>query len=317
MTGTPLELGYLLPTREQVMRGEHGFAPLLDAARFATYLGFDSLWAGDSLFSRARHDPLTLLAAIAAAVPGPRLGTAVLLPALRNPVLLAQQLATIDVVSQGRLVVGAGIGADLPPVRAEFAAAGVPFEGRVGRLLEGFELCRALWRGEAVSWDGRWSLRDVSLAPEPVQRGGPPIWYAAGVPAGVDRAARHFDGWFPIGPDAACIAERALRCRHLAADAGRPAPTVCVYLTICVDETGAGEAAIDAYLEDYYGVPASLLRSVQACFGGSAGEVIEWLRAFAAAGADHLVLRLVGDHRAALEAVARAREDLEEARADV
>lgn len=82
-------IGYLLPTREQIMEGRHEARPLLDLAARAEGLGFDSIWIGDSLIARPRHDPLTLLAAVAARVPRVQIGTAVLLPALRNPVLLA------------------------------------------------------------------------------------------------------------------------------------------------------------------------------------------------------------------------------------
>ena len=148
-----LALGYLLPTRESVMLQRPAATPLLDAARLAHDLGYDSVWAGDSLLARPRHDPLTLLAGAAAALPGLTVGTAVLLPMLRNPVILAQQLATIDQISAGRFIVGAGIAADMPAIRSEFTAAGVPFEGRVGRMMEGFRLCRALWQGEPVDWD--------------------------------------------------------------------------------------------------------------------------------------------------------------------
>ena len=95
-----------------------------------------------------------MLAGLATAIEDVEIGTAVLLPALRNPVLLAQQLATIDQLSEGRLIVGAGIAADAPPVHAEFAAAGVPFARRVGRFMESFRLMRALWTGEPVSWFG-------------------------------------------------------------------------------------------------------------------------------------------------------------------
>ncbi|MGK0226752.1 MAG: alkanesulfonate monooxygenase SsuD, partial [Thermoproteota archaeon] len=90
------KIGYLLPTRENIMTGDPQTGSLLDAARRAQSLGFDSIWVGDSLLARPRHDPLTLLAAVAAAVPDVELGPAVLLPALRNPVLLAHQLATLD-----------------------------------------------------------------------------------------------------------------------------------------------------------------------------------------------------------------------------
>ena len=154
--------GYLVPTREAVMKGAPATAPLLDLAVRAERLGYDSVWVGDSLLARPRHDPLTLLAAIAARTEHATLGTAVLLPAYRNPVILAQQLATLDQVSEGRLVVGVGIAADRPNIRAEFEAAGVPFDKRVGRLLEGLRLMRALWRGEPVNWDGRWTLREAA-----------------------------------------------------------------------------------------------------------------------------------------------------------
>jgi hypothetical protein len=106
-----VEIGYLLPTRERVMQDEPGTAELLRLAAKAEALGYDSLWAGDSLLARPRHDPLTLLAAVAARTTRPRLGIAVLLPVLRNPVVLAQQVATLDQVSEGRLVLGVGIGA--------------------------------------------------------------------------------------------------------------------------------------------------------------------------------------------------------------
>ena len=82
-----LKLGYLLPTRENVMQGRPEGQLLLDAARYAADQGFNSVWAGDSLLARPRHDPLTLLASVAGARADIELGTAVLLPALRNPVL--------------------------------------------------------------------------------------------------------------------------------------------------------------------------------------------------------------------------------------
>ena len=151
-------IGYLLPTREQTMAGRPEAVPLLELAERAAGLGFNSIWVGDSLLARPRHDPLTLLAAVAARVPRVELGTAVLLPALRNPVVLAQQVATLDQISEGRVILGVGIASDVPNIRSEFVAAGVPFEKRVGRLLEGMQLCRALWTGKPVSWDGRWKV---------------------------------------------------------------------------------------------------------------------------------------------------------------
>ncbi|MEM9622887.1 MAG: LLM class flavin-dependent oxidoreductase, partial [Pseudomonadota bacterium] len=293
-----VELGYLLPTREKVMGGEHDTRELLDSAREAEQLGFNSIWAGDSLLARPRHDPLTLLAAVAGALPDLYVGTAVLLPALRNPVVLAQQLATLDQLSDGKLIVGAGIAADAPSIRAEFTAAGVPFEKRVGRLMEGFRLCRALWTGEPVSWDGRWQLEDAVLAPLPKRPGGPLIWLAAGVDAGIVRAAKHFDGWFPIGPDAAEFGRRQQDFNKHTEAAGRSPQTTALYLTLAIDDNRErADQAIKGYLETYYGVPAQLMRTFQACCGGPLAEVLAFVRAYVEAGAQHLVIRCVGDHQ--------------------
>src|SRR5580692_5473379 len=167
----PPQIGYLLPTRERVMEGRPRTASLLELATRAESLGFDSVWVGDSLLARPRHDPLTLLAAVAGRTRRVALGTAVFLPALRNPVVLAHQLATLDQISEGRLVLGAGIASDVPNIRAEFAAAGVPFEGRVGRMMEGLRLARALWTGKPVDWQGRWPVQGGVLGPTPHRAG--------------------------------------------------------------------------------------------------------------------------------------------------
>ena len=308
-TGTPPRprVGYLLPTRDRIMAGSPDAAPLLALAEKAEALGYDSVWVGDSLLARPRHEPLTLLAGVAARTRRVDIGTAVLLPALRNPVVLAHQVATLDRIAAGRVILGVGIAADVPSVREEFEAAGVPFEKRVGCMLEGLRLCRALWSGEPVDWDGRWRVRQGVLGPTPHRPGGPPIWVGGSTRAGRERAGREFDGWFPTGPDAAGWGERWREAQTIAAEAGRAPGSVtgAVYLTLAIDDdAAAGNARIDAYLEQYYGAPASVLRKWQACFAGPAEAVADWLAGYAAAGASHLVLRLVGDQDALLETVA-------------
>jgi alkanesulfonate monooxygenase SsuD/methylene tetrahydromethanopterin reductase-like flavin-dependent oxidoreductase (luciferase family) len=192
------KIGYLLPTREQIMGGRPAAGPLLRLAERAEELNFDSIWIGDSLFDRPRHEPLVMLAAVAARTKRVSVGTGVLLSALRNPIQLAQQAATLDQISQGRLILGIGIGIspDQSGIRAEFAAVGVPFEKRVGRVLECMRLCRALWTGKPVTWEGRWRLDNVTLGPTPHRAGGPPIWMGGNTPGAMQRAARYFDGWF-------------------------------------------------------------------------------------------------------------------------
>jgi probable F420-dependent oxidoreductase len=306
-------MGYLLPTREQVMEGRAEAAPLLALAARAEALGYDSVWVGDSVLARPRHDPLILLAGVAGRVPRVALGTAVLLPALRNPVLLAHQVATLDQVSEGRFILGVGIARDVPNIRAEFAACGVPFERRVGRMLEGLRLCRALWRGDPVDWDGRWPVSAGVLAPVPHRAGGPPIWIGGNTPASLERVGRLFDGWFPNAPDPATFAAQWAAVQGIARAAGRdPARlSAAMYLTLMVDDDADRAAArMDAFLEAYYGTPAAVLRRRQAVYSDPADGLAAWLAAYAEAGATDLVLRFAGDHERHLEMLAQVRESL-------
>src|SRR3954468_6303984 len=153
------KLGYLLATRERIMEGHPETDALLALAEKAEGMGYDSIWVGDSLTARPRHEPLALLAAVAARTKKVELGTAVLLPALRNPVLLAHQVATLDRLCEGRLILGIGIAADTPAIRRDFEAAGVPFDKRVGRMNEVMRLCKALWNGQPVDWTGLWTVQ--------------------------------------------------------------------------------------------------------------------------------------------------------------
>jgi len=174
------ELGYLLPTRERIVKGKHKTREILDLADHADNIGLDAVWIGDSLLAKPRHDPLTMMAAIAGRTKEVKIGTAVLLPMLRNPVLLAHQAATLDQISEGRMIMGWGTARDIPKIRAEFEAAGVPFEKRIRRMIEQIKLCRALWKGDSVNWDGLWTVKDGNLAPKPFTPGGPKLWGGGG-----------------------------------------------------------------------------------------------------------------------------------------
>jgi alkanesulfonate monooxygenase SsuD/methylene tetrahydromethanopterin reductase-like flavin-dependent oxidoreductase (luciferase family) len=306
-------IGYLLPTRERVMEGRPETGSLLDLAVRAERLGFDSVWVGDSLLARPRHDPLTLLAAVAARTTKVELGTAVFLPALRNPVVLAHQLATLDQVSEGRLVLGAGIASDVPNIRAEFVAAGVPFEGRVGRMMEGLRLARALWTGEPVEWDGRWRVEGGVLGPTPHRPGGPPIWMAGSVRPAFERAARHFDGWFANEASLARWSEQWGEVRAIVQEAGRDLASfvAAIYVTLAVDaDAGRAEQRLDAFLENYYGQPAAVMRRRQACYAGPATGAAAFLKGFADAGASHVIVRFPGDPERNLDTFTRLRADL-------
>lgn len=307
------KLGYLLPTRERIIENRPETGPLLDLAVRAEAEGFDIVWIGDSLTARPRHDPLTLLAAISGRAPRIGLGTAVLLPALRNPVLLAHQVATLDRICEGRLILGVGLAQDVPNIRAEFAAAGVPFEKRIGRMLEGLRLCRALWSGEPVDWSGRWTMTGAEVAPTPHRVGGPPLWIGGNLEPSLERAGKHFDGWFPIALAPEAFGRGLAQVRAIAAHAGRDPDAVAgaMYLTLALDENQSrAEDRLNGFLEQYYGQPAAVLRRRQACYAGPAEGVAAWLSAYASAGADHLCLRFAGEPAAQMAAVAKIRVSL-------
>src|SRR5256712_2851912 len=120
-------------------------------ARLADRAGYDAVWVGDSIVARPRLEPLTTLAYLAGVTTRVRLGTAVLLPALRHPVVLAHQIANVDQISRGRVVLGLGVGWSLPSAEREWAACGADHKRRVRRLEEHVQIWRMLWRGEPVT----------------------------------------------------------------------------------------------------------------------------------------------------------------------
>ena len=291
------EFGVLLPTREAVMSGRMETGPLLAMAERAEAAGFHSVWIGDSLPARPRHEPLTLLAAVAGRTRRVRLGTAVLLPALRPPVVLAHIVGTLDRVAEGRLILGVGIAADAPPIRKEFAAAGVPFERRVGRFLETLEICRALWSRDGVSFRGKhFTLEDVTMEPKPHRPGGPPLWIGGSGPTALREAAR-FDAWFPTGPHVEFFAEQFPLIQAAARAAGRPADAVtgAAYVTLALDpDVAAAERRLHGFLETYYAAPARAIMARQATYAGPLEGCVEWLQRWIAAGCRHLMIRFAG-----------------------
>src|SRR5438105_236828 len=144
-----MRIGVLVPTRGVVM--ESARRPPVEEcwamARQADAAGYDAIWVGDSIVAKPRLEPLTTLAYMAGITGRVRLGTAVLLPALRHPVVLAHEIANVDQVSRGRVVLGLGVGWSLPSAEREWAACGADHKRRVRRLEQHIEIWRMLWRG--------------------------------------------------------------------------------------------------------------------------------------------------------------------------
>lgn len=163
MSGAELRIGMLLPTRQGAGLEAAPLASALELAERAEALGLDSVWAGESVLARPRHDPYTVLAAVAARTKRIGLGTSVALPALHAPLLFAYRLAALNELARGRLVIGAGIGIDNEAMRAEFAGAGAPFEQRVGRMLASVRAVRERLESSLPFWIGATLAREAAL----------------------------------------------------------------------------------------------------------------------------------------------------------
>src|SRR2546427_10369346 len=147
-----MRLGILAPTRGVVMQSAR--RPPVDEgwamARLADRAGYDAVGVGDSIVAKPRLEPLTTLAYLAGITSRVRLGTAVLLPALRHPVVLAHQIANVDQISRGRVVLGLGVGWSLPSAEREGAAWGAEHQPRVRRLEDHVEIWRMHWSGKTA-----------------------------------------------------------------------------------------------------------------------------------------------------------------------
>lgn len=163
-------------------------------------------------------EPLIVLTAIAASTSRIRLGTSILLAALRRPAVLAKELATLDVISGGRLDIGVGVGWQ----REEYEACGLPFEGR-GRLLDHtLEVCQTLWRDQRASYESPELTFDaIHQMPKPAQPGGVPLWISGTVNRAVARRiARFGSGWIPWGPAIVDLPGSIAAMREAVRDAG-------------------------------------------------------------------------------------------------
>ncbi len=160
-------------------------------------------------------DPLAWISFMAAMTETVKLATGILILPQRNPVVLAKEAATIDVLSGGRLILGVGIGW----LAEEFDAIGVPFDERVARTEEHMEALRALWSDDETFEGPFTKFRDARSYPKPAQAGGIPLVVGGHTKAAARRAGRIGDGFFPAR--AQNLAELVDECRRAAKDAGR------------------------------------------------------------------------------------------------
>ena len=300
MSNSKPKLGVLLPTRGILLRGEQpdNADRVFRMANRVEEAGLDSIWVGDSLIAKPRLEPLATLGALAARTSRLRLGTAVLLPALRHPVLMAQTMSTVDLISGGRLVIGAGVGGAFNrEQRGEWDAAGVDPKRRASRFEEIVEIAKGLGAGEPHSHEGRhFSLDSVTMLPRTTQSNGIPWLLAthhrAGKSAQIDRAARVGDGIISISdtPDefAEVIAKVDAKAEEYGRDTTRRENVFYLSVNLEEDEASA-KADAQGWLMRYYG--ADIWGTRWGPFGG-VQRVADRMASYAEAGADTLVVRL-------------------------
>lgn len=268
---------------------------LLDFARAVEDLGFDSLWANDSLV-RPRIEALTFLSAAAAVTDRITLGTAALQPVLRRPVQTAQVLASIDRLSGGRLAVA--VGAGFPGLsEVEYAASEVPWSRRFARLDDTVTLWRQLWNAkEPSSFHGAvLHLDDIPAGITPFGESGPPVWLAADTPGSRARAGRIYDGWLPYPPTPQGYRSGLAEVRAAAHGAGRPAEAVTPALFVTVlltDDADGGRKALDHFATQTYGFGIDAVEQIQTFASGTTDAVTARLAGYIDAGARHLVCRI-------------------------
>lgn len=181
-------------------------------------VGYDSIWLNDSPGRLGSLAPLPALAAVAARTGRLKLGTNVLVLPHRHPVVLARELATLDVLSGGRLLPAGGLGVDLP---RELQATGVVKAERGPRVEESVAVIKQLWGGEPVSHRGRfWSFSDVVISPTPT-RPRLELWLGGRAPAALRRIGRVADGWLASFARPDQVGEGIATIRAAAAAAGR------------------------------------------------------------------------------------------------
>ena len=277
--------------------------------RQAEELGFVSGWVQEQAIGAAPLiAPLELLAYAAACTERLRLGVAVLVSSLHDPLQLAASITAVDRLSHGRLEVGLAPGGG----GRQFEAFGVDPDTFVASFTEGLELMKAAWSdAPTVTFHGRFrQVEGLPIAPKPMQRPHPPIWFGARVPRALARAVRHGDGFLGAGSASTeDFAEQARIARAEATAQGKPGFMIAKRVYVAVDDDReVARRQVLAGLRQIYGPGAALERVP---VWGTPDDVARGLQAVVDAGAEMLVLNPAGPD------VATDREQMERLAAEV
>jgi len=268
----------------------------------AEHLGFHGAWVQDQVIGEtALMESVSLLAYAAAVTARLKLGVSVIVFPVRNPVQLAKSFSTLDHLSNGRAILGVGLG---PPAVAEnfYSSFGTRYDERLRRFNEGLTIMRSLWENETTTIAGEFfELNGTRMEPKPVQQ--PlPVLFGGQHPDALKRAAQSANGYMGAGPTTTAeFAEHVRLLRAALDDCGRDPADVPVskrvYLALD-DDADRAKARLDAFFEERY--PWMIKQNpdfvADICCWGSAEQVAEGLREVTAAGAEMIVLNPLWDY---------------------
>jgi probable F420-dependent oxidoreductase len=254
---------------------------------------FESAWVQEQVIGAAGSlAPLQTLAYAAACTERVRLGCAVFVLPLHNPLHLAKAISSLDCLSHGRVEVGVAAGGRGRP----FAAFGVDADTPVARFNEALALMKACWTEREINFDGElWKLEGASMEPKPVQKPYPPIWFGGSAPAGMRRAVRHGDGFMGAGSQtAAQFAEQVKVVKEELSAQGRRPDTFRIGKRVYVhveDDAARGRRQLEDALTQHYGRGGW----TEHILAGPAEECAAGIRAVADVGAELILLNPLVD----------------------
>ena len=264
-------------------------------AQRAEELGYESLWAWDHILLGAEPsfpilDSITTLGAIAARTTRIKLGAGVLVLPLRNPVVAAKALGSLDVISGGRLILGVAAGW----YAREFDAVGVPFKQRGRQFERNLDILVRLWTQPRVTLKvDEFNLRDAVMVPRPAQRPRPPVLIGGYVDAALRRAGTMSDGWLTYFYTPESFSRNWAKVQAFAREAGRDPSTLSAtnQLAVYVGKSRADtSAAMRRWLTTEWDTAAWSESTIQHAVHGNPTDCVEQLRAHVSTGVDRLIL---------------------------
>ena len=291
--------------------------PVIEPGEFgrrAEVAGFDSIWVTEGLANqRAALDPVVTMMAIAERTHQIMVGSCVILLPLRTPAVFAKEIASLDILSGGRIILGVGVGASTLSNPADFRAGGIDPKHRGALCDEILDCLVAFWRGKSTTYHGRFfDFDDIVLKPVPWQSPYPALWMGGQADGVLKRTARIGDGFVPIGTGPEHYFALWSKVANLAHASGRDPETItrAVHLYCCLDNNGEKALeTVERTLTERYGFEVRL-SDRSASLIGTLDECTRVIESYRRAGVEHFVINIARPLQEVPEAMLQLAEEL-------